>query len=73
LDGDEYEIGGTDGTAGKFGSAGWAVDDDVGVVGGEFWDFAVQDGTIDRDHGEGWFVRSGGGPVAGTALGVGVD
>lgn len=73
LDGDEDEVGGTDGTAGEFGGAGWSVDDDVGVVGGEFWDFAVENGAIDRDDGEGWFVRSGGGPVAGAALGVGVD
>jgi hypothetical protein len=73
LDGDEYEVGGADGTAGEFGGTGWAVDDDVGVVGGEFWDFAVEDGPIDRDHSKRGFVRSGGGPVAGAALGVGVD
>ena len=45
----------------------------MGVVGGEFWDFAREDGAIESHDGEGWIVLTSGGPVPSAALGVGVD
>ena len=71
--GDYYDVGGADGTTSKFRRSGRAIDDDVGVVGGEFWDFTVKDGAIEGHNGEGWIVLACGGPIACAALGVGVD
>ena len=43
------------------------------VVGGEFWDFAVKDGPIDREDWKQCFGLAGGGPVSGAPLWIRID
>ena len=71
--GDYYDVGSADGTTSKFRRSGRAINDDVGVVGGEFWDFTVKDGAIEGHDGEWWIVLASCCPIACAALGVGVD
>ena len=45
----------------------------MGVVGGKFWDFTVEDRAIEGHDGEGWIVLTCGGPVPSATLRVGID
>ena len=73
MHGDYYDVGGADGTTSKFRRSGRTINNDVGVVGGEFWDFTVKDGAIEGHNGKGWIVLACGGPIACAALRVCVD
>ena len=70
---DDHDVAGGDRGFGDGVDAGWAVDYDPVVGGGEGRHFTVERVLGKTDDGEEECPLAGGGPVEGAALGIGVD